>query len=248
MTETGKYTGERISMVPLHVITEKYGENGLRDRFNWELERFDVDTKPILESARDLALNLHGSDRRGREPYNNHILRGAIRIMAPTHYGVDDPDIIIASLLHDSVEDHPGKLYQIGQQSEADIAKGALLTISNLYGNNVAKIVEAVSNPEFDKQGDWKHEYCEHVESSMMAEPKARPVKVSDFTDNGVGIVYSSPNLLTHFASKYLPLVNVFRKIIPLADTPLSDKTKDLILDQLDLAEWRFEVILQSVE
>ena len=34
----------------------------------------------------------------------NHLLRVAIRILS--YYGVRDPDVVCAALLHDAVEDH----------------------------------------------------------------------------------------------------------------------------------------------
>lgn len=43
-------------------------------------------------------------DRRQREPYLNHLLRVAIRVIS--HYGVRDAEVVCAALLHDAVEDH----------------------------------------------------------------------------------------------------------------------------------------------
>src|SRR5690349_12052512 len=94
--------------MPLHAITEVYGEAGLRDRFALELESFaDPDRKQLTE-ALDLAATRHADDRRVREPYLNHLLRVAIRIIR--YYGVRDTDVLVAALLHDAVEDHPAEL------------------------------------------------------------------------------------------------------------------------------------------
>ena len=70
------------------------------------LENFEQKEK-IIEAV-DLALSLH-SDQRPRPdgPYIDHILRGVNRLL---NLGVTDPDIIIASALHDSVEDQSSKL------------------------------------------------------------------------------------------------------------------------------------------
>jgi hypothetical protein len=97
-----------LATMPLHAITSTYGEQGLRERFAVEIEMLPEQDQRRLNRALDLAARLHAGDRREREPYVNHLLRVAIRIMS--HYGVRDPDVITAALLHDAVEDHPAEL------------------------------------------------------------------------------------------------------------------------------------------
>src|SRR5262245_39376058 len=97
-----------LRTMPLHAITEVLGEAGLRGRFTQEIDQFGPDERARLEEALELAARLHRHQRRVREPYLNHLLRVAIRIIH--YYGVTDVDIIIAALLHDSVEDHPFEL------------------------------------------------------------------------------------------------------------------------------------------
>src|SRR6516165_10482682 len=98
--------GERrlVATMPLHAITSTYGEEGLRARFAAEIETWPEPDLRRLNQALDLAGRLHAADRRGQEPYVNHLLRVAIRIMS--HYGVHDTDVVCAALLHDAVEDH----------------------------------------------------------------------------------------------------------------------------------------------
>ena len=93
--------------MPLHAITSTYGEAGLRDRFEAEIASWPEADRRRMERALDLAARLHAADRREREPYVNHLLRVAIRIMS--HYGVRDADVVCAALLHDAVEDHAGR-------------------------------------------------------------------------------------------------------------------------------------------
>src|SRR5580658_7043168 len=97
-----------LATMPLHAITSTYGEAGLRDRFAVELASWADTDRLRMERALDLAGRLHAADRRDREPYVNHLLRVAIRIMS--HYRVRDADVVCAALLHDAVEDHPGEL------------------------------------------------------------------------------------------------------------------------------------------
>ena len=99
-------TGERrlVATMPLHAITSAYGEEGLRARFAAEIEVWPEADQRRLNQALALAGQLHAADRREQEPYVNHLLRVAIRIMS--HYGVRDGDVVCAALLHDVVEDH----------------------------------------------------------------------------------------------------------------------------------------------
>src|SRR5271165_2455604 len=103
-------SGQRrlVATMPLHAITSTYGEDGLRERFAVEIASFAEDDQRRLNRALELAARLHARDRREREPYLNHLLRVAIRIMS--RYGVRDADVIIAALLHDAVEDHAAEL------------------------------------------------------------------------------------------------------------------------------------------
>ena len=102
--------GERrlLAAMPLHAITALHGEAGLRERFAIEIASFPDGDRLRVERALELAARLHAGDRRQREPYVNHLLRVAIRII--TYYGVRDADVICAALLHDAVEDHAEQL------------------------------------------------------------------------------------------------------------------------------------------
>src|SRR6516164_7761395 len=97
-----------LAIMPLHAITSTYGEAGLRDRFAAEIATWPEADRRRMERALDLAARLHAADRREREPYVNHLLRVAIRIMS--YYGVRDADVVCAALLHDAVEDHAAEL------------------------------------------------------------------------------------------------------------------------------------------
>ena len=59
-----------------------------------------------------------------REPYLNHLLRVAIRMMH--HYQVRDVDVIVAGLLHDAVEDHPAELAGTAAADPTEAALAAL--------------------------------------------------------------------------------------------------------------------------
>jgi (p)ppGpp synthase/HD superfamily hydrolase len=230
--------------MPLHAITEVYGEAGLRERFRLEVEQFPAAERARLVEALDLAARLHADDRRVREPYLNHLLRVAIRIIR--YYGVHDVDVLAAALLHDAVEDHPSELGGLSRGTHTELTEAALAELARRFNPRVAELVRSVTNPEYDPERDRHEQYRAHVAESLERDPWARVIKVSDFTDNGVGVVHTTPDKATSAATKYRPLVPKLRELVGRPDTPLSIQAKDHILDQLDLAEERFAAILDD--
>lgn len=231
-----------LATMPMHAITEIHGEPGLLARFRLEIRAFDDAARDRLTEALDLAAELHRDDRRVREPYLNHLLRVAIRMMH--HYQVRDVDVIVAGLLHDAVEDHPAEL--AGPHTGADSTAAALAALAARFGPRVARLVDAVTNPAYDPARDPHVQYREHVAASLDREPWARVIKMSDFTDNGVGVIHTVGPKVVRSAAKYRPLVPVFRDLIARPDTPLSASVKQHIFAQLDLAEERFSAILDQ--
>jgi len=231
--------------MPLHAITEVYGEAGLRDRFALELQQFPPADQVQLEEALELAARLHADDRRIREPYLNHLLRVAIRIIR--YYGIHDVDMLTAALLHDAVEDHPAELAGLPPTlSHAQLTDAAVAELARRFNSRTAELVRSVTNPEYDPDRDRNEQYRMHVADSLDRDPWARVIKVSDFTDNGVGVIHTTLEKAYSAATKYRPLVPTLRELVGRPDTPLSMAAKDHILDQLDLAEERFAAILDG--
>ncbi|GAA1603925.1 HD domain-containing protein [Actinoplanes couchii] len=231
--------------MPLHAITEVYGEAGLRDRFALELESFDSDERKTLTEALELASALHADDRRVREPYVNHLLRVAIRIIR--YYQVRDVDVLVAALLHDAAEDHPAELGGVDPGgSHTEMTEAALAELARRFNPRVAELVRSVTNPEYDPERDRNEQYRTHVAEKLERDPWARVIKISDFTDNGVGVIHTTLDKAYRSAGKYRPLVPTLRELVGRPDTPLSTQAKEHILDQLDLAEERFAAILDG--
>ena len=202
-----------VTTMPLHAITSTYGEAGPAGTVRGR-DRVLARAGPArLNRALDLAARLHAADRREREPYVNHLLRVAIRIMS--HYGVRDADVACAALLHDAVEDHAAELSGGGGQ------EAALAALAAEFGPRVAELVGAVTNPPYAPGRDPHEQYREHVAQSLRGNPWARVIKASDFTDNGVGLIHTTGPRLRKLAGKYAPLVPVLRELIALPDTPL---------------------------
>ncbi|WP_024805494.1 HD domain-containing protein [Nocardia sp. BMG51109] len=227
-----------LSVMPLHTISDVHGESGLRQRLELESEKLPEPER--VGAALGLASELHRDDRYGREPYVNHLLRVAIRIVS--HYEVRDTEVVMAGLLHDTVEDHGPEL--AGART-GPVTENALAEVGERFGGRVASLVAAVTNPPRDPAVDRHAQYREHVTSSLARNPWARVVKISDFTDNGVGILYATGPAMHRLATKYRPLTDVYRELVTRADTPLAAHVKRHILDQLDRADERFDAILE---
>ena len=239
-TSRGMDAGERrlVATMPLHAITSTYGEEGLRARFAAEIEAWPEADQRRLNQALALAGQLHAADRRAQEPYVNHLLRVAIRIMS--HYGVRDRDVVCAALLHDAVEDHAADLAPDGTRA------AALAALAEEFGPRVAGLVAAVTNPEYLPDREAHEQYREHVAESLRRDPWARVIKASDFTDNGVGLIHTTGPRLYKLAAKYAPLVPVLQELIALPDTPLDAPARQRILAQLGQAADRFAAILPA--
>jgi transcriptional regulator with XRE-family HTH domain len=229
---------ELVTAMPLHVVTSMYGELGLRARFAAEIARFpDPGGREQAGRALELAGRLHAADRREREPYVNHLLRVALRIVI--YYGVQDPEVICAALLHDAVEDHADGLAEGGRAA-------AVAALAAQFGPRVAGLVDAVTNPARVPGADRHQQYRDHVAQSLAACPWARVIKASDFTDNGVGLIHTSGPRAAKLARKYAPLVPVLSDLIARPDTPLSAPAKARILGQLVTAQVRFAAIIRA--
>ncbi len=207
-----------LAEMPLHAITSVHGEAGLRERLAIEIAGFTDDDRGRIDDALNLASHLHAKDRRQREPYMSHLLRVTFRILS--HYRARDPDLACAGLLHDAVEDHAGDRARGGWRE-------ALAVLAARFGDRVAVLVAAVTNPEHEPSADAHERYREHVAASLEASPWARVIKASDYTDNAVGLMHTTGPSVRKLAGKYGPLVPVLRELVLRPETPLGADVKD---------------------
>jgi hypothetical protein len=223
-----------LARMPLHAITSVHGEAGLRERLAIELAACPNADRARTADALALASRLHAADRRQYEPYVNHLLRVAIRILH--HYRVRDTEVTCAALLHDAVEDHIAGIASGGRDD-------ALGVLAARFGGRAAALVAAVTNPQYQPGRDEHQQYREHVTASLEASPWARVIEASDFTDNAIGVIHLTEPKLSRLARKYGPLVPVLRELILRPDTPLDADVKTMIAGQLDTAQGRFAAI-----
>jgi (p)ppGpp synthase/HD superfamily hydrolase len=155
--------------------------------------------------------------------------------------------VLVAALLHDAVEDHPAELAGLDESlGYTALTEAAVEELGRRFGPRVAGLVRSVTNPEYDPARDKHEQYREHVAASLERDPWARVIKISDFTDNGVGVIHTTYDKARYAAGKYRPLVPKLRELVGRPDTPLSVTAKEHVLDQLDLAEERFAAILDG--
>src|SRR5688572_20331566 len=99
----------------------------------------------VLKAA-DAAARWHIHQRRkgaAQEPYINHLLEVASLVAEATDG--KDPDLVIAALLHDAIEDQ-------------EVPRGM---IAEIWGEEVAQIVEEVTDNKALPKQERKHEQVE---------------------------------------------------------------------------------------
>lgn len=192
-----------------------------------------------ISDALQLALALH-IDQKDRPdgPYVNHVMRAATRVI--DEYGVTDPDLIIAALLHDSIEDQAEKLAALysGNEKSLTTREKALAVISNRFGKRVAHIVESLSNPEIENKEALDKEaknriYKEHVAHAIQ-EPDFALIKLADFSDNGLNLhtVTDTPRRLK-LGDKYQQVIEVFIDRLQRDDINIPSNKKEELIARL---------------
>ena len=119
----------------------------------------------VLKAA-DAAARWHVHDRRkgaAEEPYINHLLEVASLVAEATDG--NDPNLVIAALLHDAIEDQ-----EVPREMIADS-----------FGEDVAELVEEVTD---DKSLDKATRKRKQVESASKKSDRAKLIKLADKTSN----------------------------------------------------------------
>lgn len=134
-------------------------------------------------------------------PYIEHPLRVALRLV---RWGVQDPNLVAAALLHDVVEDCSEELLSVfGQPNET-----ALRCLARLYGAELAQHVQQVTNPA---DVVYAASYQLHVAALAWSGTSAVLIKASDLKDNAGSIRhqlgYGQDARMLRLLRKYLPCV-----------------------------------------
>lgn len=204
-----------------------------------------------LNDAIQVASYLHRFDvRRGNRanlpnpPYIEHPLRVALRINR--YFAAGDPNLVIAAILHDTVEDHPMEFADFegvaAVTTWGSARQNALTFISKHFGYSVASIVELVSNPILPvgtSKEDKVAAYHRHVKALVDISEAALILKFSDFVDNAGSLhhhyEYNDPKA-KYFIDRYSPLLEVYQEAFKAR--PLDDFNRSAIVNRLeDVAE-----------
>lgn len=179
----------------------------------------------VIGDAMTIASYLHRNQtRRARgvfpvAHYIEHPLRNALRLM---RYGCWNQDMIVAAILHDTVEDCLAEWLQLAADFETDAEldgrEATFMYIQEIFGTRVAELVKAVTNdenpsPDLRTRAEKRADYAEHVKEAIK-DPEVALVKFVDFIDNGAGLKHQQGvtdfTMLNHLSQKYLPLVGPF--------------------------------------
>jgi (p)ppGpp synthase/HD superfamily hydrolase len=224
-------TRDLILSLPLKEMEPSLLTHSILMRSRVFLPTYSEMTLCALQMASYLHRNATRQNRHNlpKDTYITHPLRNAERLF---RYGVEDPEIIIATILHDTVEDCYEEMAEklVGRsfstpESGRDIA---LDILSDTFNPTISNLVNQVTNP-FSTRGISKEEkrlqYFEHV-VEVVQDPKVYLIKFTDWVDNAVGLHHNAQEgnqgMVTHLSQKYFPLVQVFEE-------NLSDKVLELV-------------------
>lgn len=193
-----------------------------------ELEKEGKISHEKVLNALDKATFLHRDAKRGNRknlsetPYIEHPLRNALRSL---RWGCTDEDVIVAIILHDTVEDCVDDIVRYSAQEdhpealpEATKREIAMEWVANEFGPEVARLVLAVSNPITEdgtrSPQQKREEYADHVGTVINGDAKVFLVKVADFVDNATGLhhnnIEGNRDKTKARARKYLPVLEMF--------------------------------------
>ena len=128
----------------------------------------------VLRAA-DAAARWHVHQRRkgaAEEPYVNHLLEVATLVAEATDG--KDPELVIAALLHDSIEDQ-------------EVPRSV---IAEAFGDGVANLVEEVTDDKKLEKQERKRLQVEHAHKKSQ---RAKILKLADKTSNLRAIAASPP-------------------------------------------------------
>ena len=129
----------------------------------------------LVLKAADAAARWHVHQRRkgaAEEPYINHLVEVAMLVAEAT--GGADPNLVVAALLHDAIED-------------CEVPKEL---ISETFGDDVASIVVEVTD---DKSLHKSERKAKQIETASTKSSRAKMLKLADKTSNLRAIASSAP-------------------------------------------------------
>jgi hypothetical protein len=189
----------------------------------------------LIESARTFATSAHqriGQQRKYNNlPYDVHLHAVAKLVASVT----DDPEMIAAAWLHDTVEDTPATLDDIAEN----------------FGAAVAELVESLTDVSMPSDGNRVIRKSIDREHSAQASARAKTVKLADLIDNCKDIAAHDER----FARVYLVEMGALLKVLGDGDptllieanrlhTKYAEKLGIEAVTPIELGEWAPQKVL----
>jgi hypothetical protein len=178
----------------------------------------------LIERARLFATSAHqriGHQRKySNQPYQVH-LQAVAKLVASAN---DDPEMIAAAWLHDTVEDTPVTLDEIAEK----------------FGTEVAELVENLTDVSRPGDGNRAIRKAIDRDHSARASARAMTVKLADLIDNCRDITSNDER----FARVYLLEMEALLKVLGDGDQTLLDQARRLhakSVEKLGLGEARLD-------
>lgn len=201
------------------VESKTYNEDDLLDGILKNGEAAGWSKEQVLDvlMAFDFAKHLHAGRRHRKQPYVYHVLRNASRIL--NRLNISDPELIVAELLHDSVEDHAALILEVDAEGfdPAELQEQALILMDETFSVREAKIIRGMTNPveppyedglsEAKKEERSLKVYVEHMRDAIK-DIDVWICKFVDWVDNGVNLHKAEKDVtsgrLIYLARRYL--------------------------------------------
>lgn len=202
--------------------------------------------KRIMEAAQ-IALITHADQKRMSGNSALHHIFEVARIATELSSGAH-PELTIAGLFHDTIEDRPEEfLAAHGSTDRSDNpAEEALTLMTDVYGEDVAKLVRNVTNPNFHamlaemgvEKGTRAYQiqkhvlYAEHVGAAIQ-DPLTYLLKQSDAIHNTASIQSIPTDKQRIQAHKHLLTLPLFRRRLRDTSDPIPTDKIDYIENHL---------------
>jgi len=212
-----------------------------------------------------LGIQLHqNQESRVDGPYPNHLLRVTRRILSG--FEIQDPDVLAAAALHDSVEDQADTivtLYPVAQDPRNMLTarENAFDYIRQHFGEGTEQIVRTVTEegsgvPTQDEKHAPRMSAEDYIAVNIKHLPEAIRdvrvfyVKLSDFMDNALQLGHIQDQKDKYwYARKYERAYPIYRERLREPDVEIPADKKASIIDRLDMAEmYAKDVIAQYAD
>jgi guanosine-3',5'-bis(diphosphate) 3'-pyrophosphohydrolase len=128
------------------------------------MESLDQRYRPLLEAVAFAARAHHGQIRKdGKTPYASHVFR--VCLILRHVFGLDDPAMLMAALLHDTIEDTTTDFDDIREH----------------YGPEVAEWVACLSKDKRLQDEEREEQYCAALATAPW---QVKACKLADIFDN----------------------------------------------------------------